>query len=82
MGGYFRSLKNEIVVGGSIILELVISIFISKIFLIRYGEVLLYVGSIIIVLGFLDSVLRNNKIELDKIIIGGGLFIMVLSYLI
>ena len=82
MGGYFRSLKNEIVVGASIILELVISIFISKIFLIRYGEVLLYVGSIIIVLGFLDSVLLNNKIEVDKIIIGGGLFIMVLSYLI
>lgn len=82
MGGYFRSLKNEIVAGGSIILELIISIFISKIFLIRYSEVLLYIGSIIIVLGFLDSVLRNNKIELDKIIIGGGLFIMVLSYII
>ena len=82
MGEYFRRLKDEIVVLGSIILVLVISIFLSKIFLIRYGDVLLYLGSIIVVLGFLDSVLQNDKIDIDKIIIGSGLFVIVLSCLI
>lgn len=82
MGEYFKRLKDEIVVLGSIILVLVISIFLSKIFLIRYGDVLLYLGSIIVVLGFLDSVLQNDKIDIDKIIIGSGLFVIVLSCLI
>lgn len=82
MGEYFKRLKDEIVVLGSIILVLVISIFLSKIFLITYGDVLLYLGSIIVVLGFLDSVLQNDKIDIDKIIIGSGLFVIVLSCLI
>lgn len=82
MGEYFKRLKDEIVVLGSIILVLLISIFLSKIFLIRYGDVLLYLGSIIVVLGFLDSVLQNDKIDIDKIIIGSGLFVIVLSCLI
>ncbi|WP_196000305.1 hypothetical protein [Clostridium sp. 1001271B_151109_B4] len=82
MGEYFKRIKDEIVVLGSIILVLVISIFLSKIFLIRYGDVLLYLGSIIVVLGFLDSVLQNDKIDIDKVIIGSGLFVIVLSCLI
>lgn len=82
MGEYFKRLKDEIVVLGSIILVLVIGIFLSKIFLIRYGDVLLYLGSIIIVSGFLGSVLQNDKIDMDKIIIGSGLFVIILSCLI
>ena len=82
MGVYFKRLKDEIFIGGSVILALVISILVSKIFFIKYGDILLYVGSIIIVLGFLDSALRNDKIDRDKIVIGSGLWVMLLSCLI
>lgn len=82
MGVYFKRLKDEIFIGGSVILALVISILVSKIFFIKYGGILLYVGSIIIVLGFLDSALRNDKIDRDKIVIGSGLLVMLLSCLI
>ena len=82
MGVYFKRLKDEIFIGGSVILALVISKLVSKIFFIKYGDILLYVGSIIIVLGFLGSALRNDKIDRDKIVIVSGLLVMLLSCLI
>ena len=82
MGVYFKRLKDEIFIGGSVILALVISILVSKIFFIKYGDILLYVGSIIIVQGCFRFRALSDKIDRDKIVIGSGLLVMLLSCLI
>ena len=79
MSKYFN-LKSQKIQGSIITILVIIEILIvCKIFFLNYSDLFTKNGILLVVLGFLITVLKNDKVKLGQIIIEGGLFIMILS---
>ena len=79
MSKYFN-LKSQKIQGSIITILVIIEILIvCKIFFLNYSDLFTRTGILLVVLGFLITVLKNDKVKLGQTIIEGGLFIMILS---
>ena len=82
MSKYFN-LKSQKIQGSIITILVIIEILIvCKIFFLNYSDLFTKNGILLVVLGFLITVLKNDKVKLGQTIIEGGLFIMILSFFI
>ena len=79
MSKYFN-LKSQKIQGSIITILVIIEILIvCKIFFLNYSDLFTKNWILLVVLGFLITVLKNDKVKLGQTKIEGGLFIMILS---
>ena len=71
---------SKLLISAAITILVIIEILIvCKIFFLNYSDLFTRNGILLVVLGFLITVLKNDKVKLGQTIIEGGLFIMILS---
>ena len=74
---YFKRPKLQVIITTTLLIITMTIIY--KIFFFSYSNLFIEYGIFLIILGFLISVLKNEKIIFGKVIIGYGLLMMILS---